>query len=127
MLHYCGIGLRLRQVLNVRGRERQYHAGLSEFRNLGRIDEMKASGPELNVDDYPVEDVGLFVGEDMLDGADLVAVGADHKGAGLEAPIRNGVVRCHARSITLACARRANALLRAKSGLDARNAGSAHA
>src|SRR5438067_6856828 len=94
---YGGVGLRLRQVLDVRARERQHHPGLSELSNLGRIDEMKAPGPEPYVDDYPVEDVGLLIGEDMLDGADLVAVGADHRGAGLEAPIRNGVVCCHAK------------------------------
>jgi len=88
-------------VFNIGGQDSQQNAVVPELSHLRGVDEMKSPWPEPHVDDDPVEDVCLLVGEDMLYDADRFAVGTEHIRARLEGEVRDWIARFHPRSITL--------------------------
>ena len=75
--------------------ERQDDAALVDRLDLLGIGEAPASGTAAPVDHEAVEDVGVGVGQHVLDHADALAVAAQHRRALLEDEVRDGVSEIH--------------------------------
>src|SRR3954447_9018532 len=101
-LHDGRRGAGPRQLLDLCGRDLQDDRALVDLANLLRVRELQPllSAPEIY--DKPVEDVGVHVGQDMLDPTHGLAVAADDVRAGLERHVRDRLTVVHAASITAA-------------------------
>src|SRR4051812_22197421 len=100
--HLGGILAGLREALDPGDVERERDAAHGDVGHLGSVGEAVAAGPAGRVDDDPVEDVGVRVGEDVRDAPDLRAVAREHRRAGLEGEVGAGgtAVVAHARMST---------------------------
>src|SRR3954451_16832580 len=95
--HLGGIRTRLGERRGGPGVEREGHAAARDVRHLRGVDEAVAAGAAAHVDDDPVEDVGVCVGEDVRDPSDLGPVAREHRCPGLEGEVggRGAAVVAH--------------------------------